>query len=144
PVEFLDLEAGAIWRPPLHLVETIESQRVDCTRFPAGEWSPALGNERRLAIQFFAICAVDYALGPGESLDRIHQFGNQRRRIRSRYCSSSSTLVRIFRLRGGPRVYEPTRHRLCHCLIVAFALDRRIQQSQLPLQLKFVLGKRDL
>src|SRR5262245_20635075 len=58
PVEFLDLEAGALWRPLLHLVEAIERQRVDCSRFPAVEWSSALGNERRLAIQWLAVSEI--------------------------------------------------------------------------------------
>src|SRR5262245_55673894 len=59
-------------------------------------------------------------------------------------AAASAPSFPFFRLRGCSRVDEPTRHRLRHRLVVSFALDRRIEYSQLPLQLKFVFGKRDL
>src|SRR5262249_51853522 len=58
PVELLDLEAGSLGRPSLHLIETIERERIDGTGRPIFEWSPALRNEGRPPIERLAVAEI--------------------------------------------------------------------------------------
>src|SRR5262245_30147959 len=58
PVELLDLEAGPLGRPDLHLVQTIERKRVDCACLPVVERSPALRDQDCLPIQRLAVAEI--------------------------------------------------------------------------------------